>query len=114
MKSANDLLVAYVSAHNAGVRTGDFSTLAPLLQPTASLRFRGVPVGPFDNAAAILEAFADQPPDDELVVLSVRTLGDRTAEAVYGWTESRGKSAGRLRITMQNDLISAIRVEVFG
>ncbi len=113
MHSPKELLTAYVKAHNAGFRSGDFKALGELLFPTASMRFQGIEIGPFDNAEAILQAFQEQPPDDELAVQSIRTIGDKTAEATYSWESAPGKLAGRLRIVVQRELISAIRIEVF-
>ncbi len=113
MRSPKELLTAYVKAHNAGFRSGDFEALGELLFPTASMRFHGIEIGPFNSAKAILQAFREQPPDDELVVQSIRTIGEKTAEATYAWASASGKSAGRLRILAQRGLISAIRIEVF-
>ena len=113
MPGPEELLAAYVAAHNEGVRSGDFSALADLLLPTASMRFTGIAAGPFDSAAAILQAFREKPPDDELVVQSIRTKSDKTVVATYGWANAPGKSAGRLGILAQRGLISSIRIEVF-
>ncbi len=113
MRSAWELLAAYVEAHNIGLLSGDFTALGDLLLPTASMRFQRIGIGPFDNAKAILQAFHEQPPDDELVVQSIRAIGDKTAEATYSWESAPGKLAGRLRIVAHRELISAIRIEVF-
>ncbi len=113
MRSPQELLAAYVEAHNVGVRSRNFEALGKLLLPTASMRFRGIGIGPFDNARAILQAFSAQPPDDELVVVSVLGIGEKTAGATYAWASAPGKSAGRLRISARRGLISDIRVEVF-
>ena len=113
MRAPKELLTAYVEAHNAGVRSGDYEALGDLLLPTASLRFQGIEIGPFDSAQAILQGFREQPPDDELVVQSIRTIGDKTAVATYAWAGAPGRSAGHLRISAQRGRISAIRVEVF-
>ena len=113
MRTAQEHLATYVAAHNVGVRTGDFAALAALLLPTASMRFSGTATGPFDSAAAILQAFRAQPPDDELVTVTVRATGEHTAAAVYAWANAPGKSAGRLRIATQRGLISTIRIDVF-
>jgi len=113
MRSPKELFAAYVEAHNAGFRSGDFEGLGELLLPTATMRFHGIESGPFDSAKAILQAFREQPPDDELVVQSIRTIGDKTAEATYAWASASGKSAGRLRILVQGGLISGIRIEAF-
>ena len=113
MREPATLLADYVRAHNHGVRTADFRALGELLLPTATLRFHGIGVGPFDGATAVLQAFCDQPPDDELTVGPCRDFEANTVEAAYGWARAPGQSAGRLRITAQRDRISAIRVEVF-
>ena len=108
-----ELLAAYVKAHNAGFRSGDFEALGELLLPTASMRFHGIEMGPFDNAEAILQAFREQPPDDELAVQSIRAISDKAAEATYAWASAPGKLAGRLRVVAHRGLISAIRIEAF-
>ena len=113
MRSAKDLLIAYVEAHNAGFRSGDFEALGELLHPTASMRYYGIEMGPFDSAEAILQAFRDHPPDDELVVQSIRAVGDKSATATYSWASALGKSGGRLHVIAHRELISAIRVEAF-
>ena len=113
MRAPKELLTAYVEAHNAGVRSGGYEALGDLLLPTASMRFHGMEIGPFDSAEAILQGFREQPPDDELVVQSIRAIGDKSAEATYAWASAPGKSAGRLRILAPRGLISAIRIDVF-
>ena len=85
MRSPKELLAAYVEAHNIGLLSGDFTALDDLLLPTASMRFKGIGIGPFDNANAILQALREQSPEDELVVQSIRAIGDKTAEATYAW-----------------------------
>ncbi len=113
MRSPEELLAAYVDAHNIGVLSGDLTALGDLLLPTASMRFQRIGIGPFDNAEAILQAFHEQPPDDELVVQSIRAIGDKTAEATYAWASAPAKLAGRLRVVAHRGLISAMRIEVF-
>ena len=41
----------------------------------AELAFEGVPVGPFRGKPAIAQAYLDQPPDDEIVILRPRVRG---------------------------------------
>ena len=113
MRSAKELLSAYVEAHNAGFRSGDFEAVNELLHPTASMRYYGIEMGPFDSAEAILQGFRVQPPADELVVQSIRAVGDKSATATYSWAGAPGKSAGRLHVIALRELISAIRIEVF-
>ena len=65
------------------------------------------------GAEAILQGFRVHPPDDELVVQSIRAVGNKTAEATYSWESAPGKLAGRLHVVALRGLISAIRIEVF-
>jgi hypothetical protein len=113
MRSPKELLAAYVEAHNAGFRSGDFEPVNELLHATASMRFYGIEMGPFDSAEAILQGFRVQPPEDELVVQSIRAIGNKTAEATYAWESAPGKLAGRLHVVALRGRISAIRIEVF-
>ena len=113
MRSPKELLTAYVKAHNAGFRSGDFEPVNELLHTTASMRYYGIEMGPFDSAEAILQGFRVHPPDDELVVQSIRAVGNKTAEATYSWASAPGKLAGRLHVVALRELISAIRIEVF-
>jgi len=114
VRTPEELVAAYAEAHNAGVRTRDFTALGALLHPTASMRFRGGTAGPYDNAIAIVRAFREQGPTDELRVLQVRRAGENNAVATYAWSEDPGRAAGRLHLAARRGLISSIRVEVFG
>jgi hypothetical protein len=104
--SPAELLRAYVERHNEGVRAGEFLRLQGLLADYASMRFHGIPAGPFEGARAIVEAFAAHPPDDELVILE-----QHEALATYAWRREPGRVAGRLRITVARGRIAAIDVE---
>ncbi len=104
--SPAELLRVYVERHNEGVRAGEFLRLAGLLADYASMRFHGTKVGPFEGAAAILAAFAEHPPDDELVILEQRDV-----EATYAWRREPERPAGRIRITVARGRIAAIDVE---
>jgi hypothetical protein len=88
------------------VRAGEFARLHGLFADYASMRFHGLPVGPFVGPDAIVAAFAEHPPDDELVIL--RQSG---AEAVYAWAKEPETVRGRLRITVARGRIAAIDVE---
>ena len=104
--SPAEILRAYVDVHNQGVRAGEFRRLAALLAEYASMRFHGIPAGPFEGAQAILDAFEARPPDDELVILE-----QAGCEAVYAWGREPERIAGRLRITVARGRIAAIDVE---
>jgi steroid Delta-isomerase len=57
----------------------------------AELVFEGIPVGPFRGREAIGEAYAAQPPDDEIVLLD----GDGT----YAWSKEPETPAGQMFLT---------------
>jgi len=104
--SPAELLRAYVERHNEGVRAGEFLRLAAILSRDAAMRFHGIPAGgPFEGARAILAAFAESPPDDELVILEQQGV-----EALYAWRREPERPAGRLRITVTRGRITAIDV----
>jgi hypothetical protein len=97
-------LDSYIEAHNAAVRSGDWSTFGEWFTDDAELRFEGVPVGPFRGREEIRAAYEVQPPDDEVEIRNVRSDGDRTL-ADYGWKADDGVRAGELRVTWEGGLI---------
>ncbi|MEW6279795.1 MAG: nuclear transport factor 2 family protein [Candidatus Eremiobacterota bacterium] len=84
------LLQTYVQLHNLGVEAGDFHDLLALFSDEAVLEFRGIPLGPFRGRPAIARAFAERPPDDQLVLLD--------GEGSYAWLREPGRRAGRIRL----------------
>ncbi len=96
MKAA-DLLHAYVSRHNEGVRTGNFHSMLALFHPEAELYFEGLQYGPFRGLGAIAEAFEHHPPRAELRILS-SSQENAGAEATYSSEDGPRKVAGSLRI----------------
>jgi hypothetical protein len=100
------LLSDYVERFNAGVRSGDWSSMLELVAPDAELEFVGIPVGPFTDREAIGEAYRVQPPDDELVLLEPRgELG-----AIYAWVKEPERPAGELHLEERGGVIVRIRV----
>jgi steroid Delta-isomerase len=97
-------LDSYIEAHNAAVRSGDWSSFGDWFADDAELRFEGVPVGPFRGRQEICAAYESQPPDDEVEIRNVRSEGDRML-ADYGWQADGGSRAGELRVTWEGDLI---------
>jgi hypothetical protein len=96
------LLERHVENFNHGVRTGDWSRLLDLLADDAELEFVGIPVGPFRGREAIAEAYAVQPPDDEIVLLDG---GPR-----YAWLGAPERPAGELRLEERDGRIARLRV----
>jgi steroid Delta-isomerase len=100
----NELLRQHVESFNAGVRTGDWSTMLARFDDDAEMEFRGVPVGPFVGKDAIGAAYREQPPDDELRVLEEREQEGRI-EARYAWLAEPDVPAGELLLTPHGGLI---------
>jgi ketosteroid isomerase-like protein len=92
----------HVEGFNEGVRTGDWSRMLALLHDDAELEFAGIPVGPFRGKQAIRDAYEQQPPDDEIVLLA----GD-----AYAWAGEPALRAGELRLEERDGKIARIRVQ---
>ena len=103
------LLHDYVMVHNECVRTGDWQPLAERFAADAELEFDGVPVGPFEGRDAILAAYGERPPDDEVLIFDARAEGERVV-ASYGWLREPAKVAGRMLVTRHGDEIQRLVV----
>jgi hypothetical protein len=106
------LLERYVEAHNAAVRSGDWSSFGDWFTEDAELRFEGASVGPFRGRDAIQAAYDQRPPDDEVEMRGATEEGERIV-ADYGWAQERGVRAGELRVTRDGDRIREL-VITFG
>jgi len=89
------LLHRHVKLFNEGVRSGNFEPMLSQFSDDADLVFEGVPVGPFHGRSAILDAYRQQPPDDEIDLLEVRPHATEI-EADYAWRRDGGQRAGRM------------------
>jgi steroid Delta-isomerase len=98
------LLHEHVDSFNAGVRTGDWSSMLERFDDAAEMEFRGIPVGPFHGKQAIAEAYRAQPPDDELRLLDERER-DGAVEARYAWLAEPDVAAGELLLTVEQGRI---------
>jgi RimJ/RimL family protein N-acetyltransferase len=105
-----DMLYEYVARHNQGVRTGDWEALGELLTDGALLELDGIDAGPFAGPEAIVRAYAERPPDDEVRVLSAEE-GDPVV-ARYAWLAAPGEDAGRIELTPADGLVARILVGV--
>jgi steroid Delta-isomerase len=92
----------YVSRFNEGVRTGDWTRMLELLADDCTLRFEGIPVGPFTGRDAIAAAYREQPPDDEIVLLD--------GGPAYAWARDPAARAGELHLAERDGRIAAITV----
>ncbi len=90
----------HVERFNRGVRTGDFGDMVSCFAEDAELLFDGVPVGPFRGREAISEAYAAQPPDDEIVLLD--------DDGTYAWAKEPETPAGQMLLTERDGEIARL------
>jgi RimJ/RimL family protein N-acetyltransferase len=105
-----DFLYEYVARHNQGVRTGDWEALGELLAEDAVLEFEGIDIGPFAGRDAIVAAYTERPPDDEVRVLSV-DAGDPVV-ARYAWLAEPERDAGHIELRLADGLVERLVVGV--
>jgi RimJ/RimL family protein N-acetyltransferase len=108
---AVDVLYEYVARHNQGVRSGDWEALGECFAEDAVLAFEGVPVGPFPGREAIVAAYGERPPDDEVRVLSADESADGVA-AAYSWAAAPERQAGRMVLTLRDSTIARLVVSL--
>lgn len=104
------LLEAHVARFNDAVVSGDFTTMIAGFTPDGELVFEGVPVGPFVGRPAIEEAYAHQPPDDEVRLLGAPRVDGATIESDYAWAAADGVRAGRMIVTARDGAIARLVV----
>ena len=103
------MLVEHVERFNEAVRSGDYGPMLAAFAPDAEMAFEGVPVGPFVGREAIAAAYAQQPPDDEIVLLGEGRASCDTEETDYAW-KADGTRAGRMILTTRDGQIARLVV----
>lgn len=103
------LLHSHVVRFNEAVRVGEWETMLELFADDAELAFAGVPTGPFRGRDAIGAAYAEQPPDDEVMTFRVET-GDGEVTALYAWRKEPATVAGRMVLTPCDGRIARLLV----
>ncbi len=103
------LLAAHVQRFNEAVHSGDFAAMTEGFTPEAEMIFQGVPVGPFRGRDAIAEAYARQPPSDEVRLLGKPHVEGDSAESDYAWV-AEGTRAGRMIVTARGGAIARLLV----
>lgn len=101
------LLAEHLRRFDEAVESGDFAPLVELFADDAELAFVGVPAGPFVGREAIAAAYAAQPPDDGLDVLSVAEEPDGTIVERFAW---RRGGTGTMRVTVAGGRIARLVV----
>ena len=109
MSDPTAVLHDHVRRFNEAVRSGDYAPMVAGFAADAEMSFRGVPVGPFAGREAIAEAYAQQPPDDEILVLGRPRVEGETVETDYAWVRE-GTRAGRLILTAREGEIARLVV----
>jgi len=109
----DEALLALLDAHferfNRAVRSRDFTALAAGFASDGEMVFQGVPVGPFVGRDAIAQAYAQQPPDDEVRLLGVPRVDGDTVESDYAWA-SDGVRDGRMILAARDTAIAHLTV----
>lgn len=96
----------HVAAFNDSVRSGDWAAFADRFTPDATMRFTGIPVGPFTGREAIAVGYATQPPSDTLTVTRGVSSGD-VDELWFAWDNG---STGTMILRWSDDLIAELTV----
>jgi RimJ/RimL family protein N-acetyltransferase len=109
LPAASALLHEYLGVHNECVRSGDWSPLPEWFAEDAVLEFVGIPVGPFAGREAIARAYAERPPDDQVLTFEVDG-GDDEAIARYGWLREPAHVAGTISLVRAGGTIRRLRV----
>jgi len=76
----------------------------------AELAFEGAPVGPFRGKDAIAQAYAEQPPDDEIEILRTRESNDELVVADYAWRAEPKTRAGSMIFRLRDGKIDRLLV----
>jgi steroid Delta-isomerase len=97
----------HVAAFNDAVRSGDWADFAGRFTLGATMRFIGVPVGPFAGREAIAAAYAAQPPSDTLTVTRGVSSGE-VDELWFGWDSS--STTGTMTLRWSGDLIAELTI----
>jgi RimJ/RimL family protein N-acetyltransferase len=111
LSPGTDLLYEYVARHNLGVRHGDWEALGESFADDAVLEFEGVPIGPFAGRDAIVAAYAERPPDDEVRVVEALDNGG-TVVAAYAWAAEPEAPGGRMTLRLADGLIERLEIIV--
>lgn len=96
----------HVAAFNHSVRSGNWADFADRFTPDATMRFAGVPAGPFAGRAAIAAAYASQPPSDTLTVTRAVSAGE-VDELWFSWDNG---GTGTMTLRWHADLIAELTV----
>jgi hypothetical protein len=95
----------HVAAFNDSVRSGEWDGFAARFTPGATMRFAGIPVGPFTGRETIAAGYASAPPSDTLTVTRANSRGD-VDELWFTWDS--GGTTGTMTVRWSGDLIAEL------
>lgn len=96
----------HVDRLNDAIGRGDFDGFLATFAPEAVMRFEGVPGGPYVGRDAIAAAYAADPPDDTMRVVSTREVAGGTLVR-FRWDRGGG---GFFVLGLQDGLV--VRLDV--
>jgi hypothetical protein len=99
----------YISLHNAGVRTGDFSPLIALFASDGEMTFEFGSLGTLRSRAEIERAFRISPPTDTLI-LGVQRTDSGSLSFDYAWHSSPNERSGTLTFILTGDGIARLTI----
>ena len=105
-QEVQERVAQHVAAFNAAVHSADWGSFVDGFTPDATMRFIGVPAGPFTGRAAMAKAYAEQPPTDTLAIRDVDSTGD-VDTAVFAWSAGGG---GVMRLTWEGPLVASLEI----
>jgi cysteine desulfurase/selenocysteine lyase len=106
------LLEDHIERFNTGVRSGDFSPMIDAFADDAVFAFEGLPIGPFEGRAAIEKAYRDQPPDDEIEILSADDSDPNVVVSRFRWR--RDRTSGTIRLSHRGSTLTGLSVAFDG
>ena len=111
MTTSREIFNRHVRLFNEGVRSHNFGPMTSHFVENAELYFEGIPVGPFKGRKAIERAYSTQPPDDEIVVLSVKEEPNKNVIiGEYAWSKNPKLRAGEMIISTRGEGIERLMV----
>jgi ketosteroid isomerase-like protein len=105
-QEVQDRIAQHAVAFNAAVHSADWYSFADRFTPDATMRFIGVPAGPFTGRAAIAQPYAEQPPTDTLAIRDVDSTGD-VDTAFFAWSAGGG---GVMRLTWKGPFVASLEI----
>ena len=106
-KNALEIVNRYFVEHNDGVKSGDFKNLVELFAHDCEMSFAFGSLGTLKSQDAIISAFKNAPPSDELVARSIEQ-SESAIVANYGWKSRKDSKGGSLTFEFEGARIKRL------